>query len=209
MNNESFYKCVSCGSDDLYRDNDALLCNECSTRYPVIDDIPIFVPNPEIALSVYVANLDSAKQCLQDIKNSAEIAIAKKKSLSETKRIEEIISGTTGNIQLLEQQFSYISNHLKDKDSEIDFLSWASVQTGLSFHDMLIYFYQDWFGTGEFRKVENFFCKSVETYFTDRESVAVLGAAACGLLHSMSRYFDDSYGVDLVLPALLAAKRFI
>lgn len=209
MNNKSIYKCVSCGSNDLYRDNDAFLCNECITRYPVIDDIPIFVPNPEAALSAYVANLDSAKQRLQDIKNIAENAITKKKSPSEIKRIEQIISGTTWNIQLLNQQSISIANHLKDKDINVDFLSWASVQTGLSFHGMLIYFYQDWFGIEEFQKVENFFCETIEKYSADRDSVAVLGAAACGLLHGMSRYFDDSYGVDLVLPALLAAKRFI
>jgi SAM-dependent methyltransferase len=209
MNNKSVYKCVFCGNNDLYTKDDAFLCNECITRYQVIDDIPIFVPNSEAAISAYVANLGSEKQRLQNIKNIAENAITKKKQPSEIKRIQQIISGTTWNIQLLNQQSISIANHLKDQGTNVDFLSWASVQTGLSFHGMLIYFYQDWFGIEEFRKVEKFFCEAVEKYSADRDSVAVLGAAACGLLHSMSHYFDDSYGVDLVLPALLAAKRFI
>jgi len=209
MTDQVFYKCVSCGSYDLHRHHAEFLCNECSTRYPVIDDIPIFVTNPDKAPSVYVANLNSEIRWLQDLKNIAEIAITKSKSSSEAKRIEQIISGTTWNIRLLEEQSISIANNLNDKDIDIDFLDWASVQSGLSFHRMLIYFYHDWSGTEEFKNVENFFCEAIEKYATSRESVAVLGAGACGLLSTVSRYFHDSYGIDLVLPALLAAKRLI
>ncbi len=209
MSNNSLYKCVSCDSNDLHSDHTVFLCKNCGSRYPLIDHIPIFVPNPEAALSAYAVDLDGTKQRLRDINNIAEGALTKKKSPSEIRRIEQILSGTTSNIRFLDQQFSEILNCLRDKDIEGHLLSWASVQTGLSFHDMLIYFYQDWFGNKEFQKVTSFFCEAVENYSPDRHSLAVLGAGACGLVYGMSRYFHNSYGVDLGLPALLAAKRLI
>lgn len=97
MTDQVFYKCVSCGSYDLHRHHAEFVCNECGTWYPIIDDIPIFVINPDKAPSVYLANLDSEIDQLQDLKNIAEIAITKSKSLSKEKRIEQIISGTTWN----------------------------------------------------------------------------------------------------------------
>lgn len=209
MNNGQILKCVYCGGNDLQAVGDNFVCHHCNAQYPLIEDIPIILPEPKAALSGYLVDMDNTKKRMCHMIEVLEKFKSCEGIPSAIRRVEELVQGMSCNLRLVERQFSPIVKYSEDKKLDSDFLGWASVQTGLSFHGMLKYFYQDWFGIPEFSQINSTFGQAVEGYCSDRDSIAVLGAAACGLLYGMSSYFKKSYGVDLVLPTLLAAKRLI
>ncbi|WP_031431299.1 class I SAM-dependent methyltransferase [Methylomicrobium agile] len=124
-------------------------------------------------------------------------------------RTDMMKQGMAVNIRVLERTCKAITDFLAEQPRKDNALAWSSVKSGFTCHDMLPYFYQDWFGTPEFAKVENLFSKTITEHCKDWESVAVLGSGACGLLYSVADDFQVSYGVDLSLSTLLVAKQFI
>ena len=128
---------------------------------------------------------------------------------SMRRRADRLLGGMAHDMGVMQAAVAPIREAARGEAVEDDFIAWASIQTGLSLHDMFIYFYQDWAPAVEFERVKRWFRDAVEQHCPRRASVAVLGAGACGLAHALAAQFRQSYAVDLSLPTLLLAKRFI
>ncbi|MGQ0592975.1 MAG: class I SAM-dependent methyltransferase [Gammaproteobacteria bacterium] len=126
-----------------------------------------------------------------------------------SERAERMVEAMSQNAALMEEHCRPIINCLGNEEAADDLIAWVATRSGYSYGEILSYFYQDWYGTREFDAVRNLFEPAVGEYCTDRGSLAVLGAGACGLLYALAKYFHSSFGVDLSLPGLLTAKHLI
>ncbi len=153
--------------------------------------------------------MEGAKAGLTEMADNLDNLQKQLEASEFSSRIKNTLKAVQTNLNVLQEPYLPIIEFLKKQPTNDNFLAWSIVKTGTTFLDMLPYFYQDWSGTSDFEKVKNRVCRSILENATDRESVAVLGAGACGLLYSVADFFEISYGIDLSLPTLLAAKSFI
>lgn len=204
------YQCIACQEPLIDQSPSVRICSHCGNNYPVINDISVFVlPDSISSLQGFIMEMEEIKSSFANISNRLEDYEHHSDGDIFAGRIEMMKQGMAANSQVLDRTCKPISGFLADRPRKDNALAWSSVKSGFTFHDMLPYFYQDWFGTPEFAKVKSLFGKTVAEHCKDWESVAVLGAGACGLLYSVADDFQVSYGVDLSLPTLLAAKQFI
>ncbi|MEQ1559091.1 MAG: methyltransferase domain-containing protein [Methyloglobulus sp.] len=186
-----------------------LICSACGNNYPILDGIPLFIPEAKSSLQGYMMEMEGAKAGLTEMADNLD-NLQKQFDASEfSNRIIKTLKAVQTNLNVLQESYLPIIKFLQKQPTNDNFLAWSMVKTGTTFLDMLPYFYQDWSGISDFEKVKNRVCKTITENAINRESVAVLGAGACGLLHSVAEFFEISYGVDLSLPTLLAAKVFI
>ncbi|XXT19024.1 class I SAM-dependent methyltransferase [Sorangium sp. So ce429] len=169
----------------------------------------MFLPRPDVALRAYLGSLQSTEAQLE--KSRATLIAAKERfeRARSLPRLERMLAGMQHNMAVMKDICGPIHAHLKGRDVADDFLGWASIQTGLSPHDMFIYFYHDWYGVPAFERVKALFRTAVAEHCKDREQVAVLGAGGCGLAHALADQFERSIAIDLSLPGLLMASRFL
>ncbi len=208
MDYPDIYRCVVCYNELDAAYSDIVTCEQCHGIYPVLDDISLFVPQPAPLLWAYIQEVKDTHNRVERITNLLT-EYSSKKANKLTDRAHQMIQGLSSNLDLMEQYCRPISSYLRNRQPQNDFLAWVSGQMGFPYDYMLPYFYQDWFGTPDFEEVKMLFCDAMRQHCPDGETVAVLGAGACGLLYAMSKHFRTSFGVDLSLPLLLTAKRLI
>jgi SAM-dependent methyltransferase len=203
------FQCITCHGELIEESPCLRICSHCGNNYPIIDGIDIFIIDAVSSLQGYIMEMNEANSALIETINSLS-ALEKNKGANDfSERSEVSKRGMLGNIKVQKEAYQPITAFMQNQPGDDNVLAWSSVKTGTTYHDMLPYFYQDWFGTPDFGKLKTLICAAITEHCTDRRAVAVLGAGACGLLHSVADYFQVSYGVDLSLPTLLAAKTFI
>ncbi len=204
------YQCIACRGDLIDESPSTKICSHCGNIYPLINEISVFLlPDVFSSLQGFIIEMEETKSSFAKINDNLEDFERYSEPGILANRIGMIKKGMASNLDVLEKSCQPIMDFLQNCSGQDNTLAWGSVRSGFSFHDMLPYFYQDWFGTHDFADVKNLFGKTITEHCKDRESVAVLGAGACGLLHSIADNFQVSYGVDLSLPTLLTAKQFI
>jgi SAM-dependent methyltransferase len=175
--------------------------------FPEIGGIRLFVPRPQAALQAFLTDLSAVEERFASAAARLEQA-APGLPNSLRRRAERMQAGMAHDVAVMKRACEPIDAAVAGQPPREDFIAWASVQTGLSLHDMFIYFYQDWTPTEQFERVKATFRHAVSEHCRERASVAVLGAGACGLVHALAHDFQHTYAVDLSLPTLLLAKRF-
>lgn len=200
-------RCVQC-QGALDRSTATLASCACGATYPVVDGIPIVMPRANATLHAYMTGLVDLEQDLGDTAARMQAALPGLSPALAT-RARAVIGAIEHDLGLMRGVYAPIEARAVDVPIEDDFIAWASIQTGLSLHDMFIYFYQDWYGTADFRQVKACCEAALVEHARDRASVAVLGAGACGLAHACGASFAETYAVDLSLPTLLLAQRFM
>jgi SAM-dependent methyltransferase len=181
---------------------------ERAVELPEVEGVRIFLPRTGAAYRAFLTGVEAVEQTFRS--QSAELIGARATlPTSLRRRAERQLAGMASDLALMHETCEPIRRAARDLPAEDDFIAWASVQTGLSLHDMFIYFYQDWRPSQEFGKVTHWFREVLDQHARDRRSVAVLGAGACGLAHSLASQFTHAHAVDLSLPTLLIARRLI
>lgn len=204
------YQCILCHGDLDDSSPSIVMCSDCGISYPIINDINVFLlPDPFSSLKGFVMEVDEIRQSFKKIIRSLDNFEQYSGVSQLSDRIAMTKKGLSGNISFLEESSLPIINFLQNIPSHDDTLAWSSVKSGFTFHDMLPYFYQDWSGMPDLSEVKALFNRTIARHCIDRDSVAVLGAGACGLLYGVAESFLVSYAVDLSLPTLLTAKKFI
>lgn len=203
------YQCISCQEELNYRSVDSFLCSNCGNNYPILDEIALFIPKAKSSLQGYMMEMEDAKSGLTEMADNLDNLQKQFETSEFCNRIINTLNAVQTNLNVLQEPYLPIIKFVQNQPENDDLLAWSMIKTGTTFLDMLPYFYQDWSGTSDFEKIKNRVCKTITENAIDRESVAVLGAGACGLLHGVADFFEISYGVDLSLPTLLAAKVFI
>lgn len=204
------YQCIACQGTLINKSTSIRICSDCGNSYPLIDEISVFLlPDSLSSLQGFIMEMEEIKSSFANISHRLEEHEQHSDDDMFANRIEMMKQGMAANSQVLDRTCKSISSFLVDRPRKDNTLAWSSIKSGFTFHDMLPYFYQDWFGTPEFAKVKSLFSKTVAEHCKDWESVAVLGAGACGLLYSVADDFQVSYGVDLSLPTFITAKNFI
>lgn len=201
------FKCVMCNGDLQDNGLNSFICDTCSRQYPIINDIPILIARHSPALLSIGRYMEGQSTQLNKLK--ASLSKLNRANHSDVE-VARMLEGMQGNLYLMEQNCKSISNYLNNEKFKFGDIDWFfSVDPGRSFHYMLRYFYQDWYGTAQFNQVRNIFTNAISTYCDDKESVVVLGCGACGLLYYLSNNFSVSYGVDLAIPTLMTAQQLL
>lgn len=92
--------------------------------------------------------------------------------------------------------------HISSRGSDFLFANGAA----WSLERMLRYFAQDWTSSPDFASVSGLITSTIRSHAADRESIAILGAGACGTARAVVDMFDATCGVDLGLATLLLAR---
>lgn len=203
------YICITCQGELKSRSVDSFICSNCGNSYPILNGVVLFIPKSTTSLQGYVKEMEEAKAELTGIADNLGNLQKQFETSEFSSRIIKTQKAVQTNLNILQEPYLPIIKFVQNQPEHDDLLAWSMVKTGTTFLDMLPYFYQDWSGTSDFEKVKSRIYRSIMENATDRESVAVLGAGACGLLYSVADFFEISYGIDLSLPTLLAAKSFI
>ncbi|MFZ2452638.1 MAG: methyltransferase domain-containing protein [Methylovulum miyakonense] len=206
MDSLPLYQCIVCANELTVTPVGQWACPHCGRYYPSIEGIGVFIPGAAVSIQGYVQEMAEAKAGLAQMADNLRAFQAQFPESELSERIGTTLKGIGKNSGVLERPYQPIIEFLQDHPVQADLLAWSMIKTGTTFHDMLPYFYQDWSGTPDFEKVAAQLGKTVHDHCDDRQAVAVLGAGACGLLHSVAKHFVVAYGVDLSLPTLLAAK---
>jgi SAM-dependent methyltransferase/uncharacterized protein YbaR (Trm112 family) len=202
------YHCILCASDLTSTPDHALSCQHCGQHYPAINGIRVFIPDAAASLQGYLQEQAEAEQALTAMADKLTTQQATADS-EFSARISALLTAITTNRQVLATPYQAIRAFLQANPQTPDLLAWSMIKTGTTLLDMLPYFYQDWADTADFAKVAGRIAATLNEHHPDKAAVAVLGAGACGLLHSIAPHFDHAYGVDLSLPTLLAAQTFM
>lgn len=210
MNLEQWvYRCVNCYQNTVETKVNELFCKQCESTYPIIDGIPVLVRRAHQFVIAQARELSRTREKLsQRQKDFYDVSASDEHAVSG--RAAKAAAAISENIALMDKQCRAIWEYAnKYEHSKEDSIAWATAQAGYSFDRLLPYFYQDWYGTKQFSQVTRDIQPVIEAFCDDRESLAVLGAGACGLLQTLSCNFEKSFGVDLALPSLFMAKHLI
>jgi len=210
MNHEQrIYRCVSCYQDTVELDKNALLCKQCNLIYPILDGIPILTRHAQQFVIAQAEGLSRVRKTMEHLQEDLVKLSASEEAHVVFERVIRMANGMATNIALMDKQCSAILEYANNENHKSDTLAWATAYSGYPFGELLPYFYQDWYGTKPFSEVLQNIQPAINAFCDDRGSLVVFGAAACGLLHTLSRDFEKSVGVDLALPGLMMAKHLI
>lgn len=208
---DSVYRCVLC-EGALY-DDSALnqKCLDCGAGYPEIAGIKILTLSPQSLLLSHAQQVADRSLELQKRNDWLTRIEAEPLSGESRFRLRKDYESKWSNQELVKDFFAPVSEYLARRQSQIGFLELlTSYHTGWSFKMMLPWLYKDWCGTEEARFVTELLTNAVLDHTRDeRDSIAVLGCGACGMLYHLSEFFTNSYGLDLSLLTLLFAKRLL
>jgi len=207
----NIYRCIFCGGDMEVDGQFHYYCKGCGKTMPVIDGIGVFLRKPLHSLWAYAEELRDCETKVDKAGRTLNEYLGTRGEAGELKhRAESAMRGMTGNVNLMKEHCRPIFSYLGDRPPEEFTLSdWASIKTGFSSHEMLPYFYQDWFGTADFASVKKLVGAAVAEHCPDKRRVAVLGCGAGGLSYALSEDFGHTIGVDLSLPTLLLARHLV
>lgn len=207
INLQQNYRCVYCSQNTVVMTGNQILCKECRSSFPVIDEIPILAKHPYQVAAVQAEGLRDVRKRLLDLRGVYQHnkSIERQITFQGTKKIIDAISA---NIGLIDEHCAPILKFVEKQHLTFGIADWAAVQGGWGIDELLPYFYQDWYGTKQFSIVCQHF-ESAMHLCEDRGALVVLGAGACGLAHHLSRYFEQSTAVDIAMPALMLAKHLM
>lgn len=203
------YRCVSCDQDTIVIKDNSFDCTDCNLSYPVIDGIPVFTRRASQFVVAQAEELSSVRGKLKQLQETFSQQSVTEKAPIISARALKMATGLSLNIALLDKQCEAIWTYANNASAGNDTIALATTQSGYSFDELLPYFYQDWFGTKPFADVVQNILPAVNDFCDERDSVAVFGAGACGLVYVLSEHYQKSIGVDLALPGLIMAKRLI
>lgn len=202
---EQNYKCVMCNGWLQLGESDTLICGTCGRRYPIINGVAILIARHKPALFSIGRYIGLQHTQFNDLKAS----LSKVDGINHSDiQIDNMLQGMQGNLQLMERHCKPILDHLRNQKYEPGNIDWFfAMDSGRSYHYMLRYLYQDWYGEKYFIQVKNLIMDAVSAYCDDNESVSVLGCGAGGLLYHLANRFSVSYGLDLAIPTLMTARQ--
>jgi len=201
------YKCVMCNGYLQLKEQHTLICGTCSRQYPIINGIAVLIARHNPALLSIGRYIESQQTQFDSLKSS----LSKLGHINHSNiQVDKMLQGMQGNLHLMQQNCKPVLDYLRSQQIELGNIDWFfSMDPGRSYHYMLRYFYQDWYGGKDFSQVKNLVIEAVSTYCDDNESVAVLGCGACGLLYHLAERFSVSYGLDLAIPTLMTAQQLL
>jgi SAM-dependent methyltransferase len=208
---ESIYRCVLC--EGVLREDGPLnqRCSNCRAGYPEIAGIKMMVLDPQALLLSHAQQI--ADRSLELRKRQDWLARIEQEPVSDESlfRLKQDYESKLANHELAKEFFVPVSDYLARHQSQKSFLSLlTSYHTGWSFSLMMPWLYKDWGDTEEARFVTKLLSDAILDHTRgERESIAVLGCGACGMLYNLSEFFTNSYGLDLSLLTLLFAKQLL
>jgi SAM-dependent methyltransferase len=207
-----FYACVVCRGSVQRSPSGTLTCTVCARAYPPVGGIQLFVTDPTRALGLRLRALAEERRGLTASKARLTDAALAGRSREARSLAERGLDGQFANLELVERTMApaseFLSTHPRrpSRFAEIspgDDGSWTSLK-------MLPYFFRDWSGTREFSLLAGLFGAAVDEYCVNRrQSVAVLGCGACGLVYEMAEFFPTVFGLDSAVDAMLLAKSLL
>jgi SAM-dependent methyltransferase len=205
------YRCPLCWSELDYIVLPGLKCRPCSKVYPIIENIPVITSSPTVLLKWHAQMLCRLRTGAENRRHRLARAPVTACSSGWRDRAQSILRGMESNLSLIESLMAPLDIHYRDADSvQPDPVDWILCQaTGWGLDQMLPYFHQDWADTPALAFVKSLVTDSLCRYGAERDSVAVLGAGACGLLGAIGPSFERAYGTDLSISTLLLAQMLL
>jgi len=201
------FECAMCKGSLYHNKVESYVCDTCGREYPIINNIPILIARYEPALNSIEREIKDELNKIHKLKALLSKFDNDKHNKSET---DKLLTGMERNLQLMSRHCEPILDFLANKNFNFCSIDWFfSKNPGRSYHYMMSYFYQDWYGTKQFIKVKDQVIQALETYSDDTETIAVLGCGACGLLYHLSNNFSNLYGIDLSIPTLMTAQQLL
>lgn len=201
------FKCVMCNGSLHLDEVTRYVCDTCGREYPIINNIPILIARYKPALLSIERYIEDELTKFNDLQ-----ALLSKLDNANHRDIDihRMLTGMERNLRLMKRHCKPISDFLAGQKLHLSNIDWFFANDpGRSFHYMLRYFYQDWYGTRQFTQVKKLVTQTIATHCDDTESIVVLGCGACGLLYHLANSFSESYGVDLAIPTLMTAQQFL
>lgn len=201
------YQCVMCNGELSRHDDSVYICKSCNRTYPVIDGITIIIPKFQsamISVDRYL-RLQSAKYSkLQELPYTLE------KQYISRNEIDRILHAIQANLNLVAKHCEPINDYLQTQKMEPGLLDWFYfMHPTMPYDYMLRYFYQDWYGTENFKQVKELVINGVLQHCNDKKTAVVLGSAACGILYELSKHFDVSHGFDVDIATMMTASEML
>jgi SAM-dependent methyltransferase len=202
------YGCIACGTSIPVSDSNHLHCSRCSQLYPVVSGIPILTHRPYALLRAYEQALRTADSRIQDLETERKgDQVPAPQQDYYLERVARALTGMRSNLSLIRTYMKPAATHLARASTKPSFIdAMSTCGAGWPADTMMGYFYVDWGTTRAFETVKSVMVATVRGHRADAESVAVLGAGACGLLNALAPEFDNAYGIDLSVPILLVAR---
>ncbi|MGB8509400.1 MAG: methyltransferase domain-containing protein [Pyrinomonadaceae bacterium] len=205
----SFYHCVRCNGGLERQEQDGLRCNVCRAFYPSIEGVEVFVSNPDPLLRNHVEFLPEKRKEIEAQRVKVRDAYDEELHAPESLAVmERDFEGQLANLELIEQVMESATQYVNGRSQPKSFFD-DLAGGGWPALEMLPYFYRDWGGTKEAEELNRLFTGDIERFCRERESVAVLGCGACGLVYQVAELFPVTFGVELAIDTLLLAKRLL
>lgn len=205
----SYYRCVRCHSALEGSEHDGLRCDVCGTSYPSVGGVKVFVPNPDQLLRGHAELLPEKRREIEEQRVKLRAAHDEELHGPESLAVlEEGFEGQLANLELLERVMEPVAQYLDGRSQPKSFFD-DLTGGGWPALEMLPSFYRDWGGTKEAEGLNRLFTDAIERFCPQRESVAVLGCGACGLVYKVAELFPVTFGVELAVDTLLLAKRLL
>lgn len=202
------YQCVRCNSG-LEQEQTGLTCATCGIFYPTINGVKVLVSDPDQLLRKHVEWVAERRKDLESLKAKAtsgfDEALYEPESLA---LVEQSYNGLLANLNVVEKQLEPVKQYLAKRNQpvrifgELEGIGWPATE-------MTEYFYRDWSGNPPGKALDGLFTYAVDQFCAEKESVAVLGSGAGGLLPKLRKVFPLTYGVDLAVDTLLLSKRLL
>jgi len=193
--------CVLCGGSlRLAAAGD--ICSSCSTEYPEVGGVGVFVPPAAAFLGATERRLGADRAALE-VDLGAEPA-----PTAVAARAESALAARKQNLDLIEEHCAPVLRHLQGRPAARTLTEAIAAQRGGG-QDGWSYFYTDWAATPAFLDVVDLFCRAALRHCQERRSAVVLGSAAGGLVARLSPLFEETLGVDLSMPMLLVSKALL
>ncbi|WP_438025463.1 methyltransferase domain-containing protein [Sorangium sp. So ce233] len=202
------YVCID-SHQPLKRTRDDLLrCERSGREYPVVSGIPIIVDDPSLLLRASHRSWNQIRSSVETKRAELEALLPGGLSERLQRRVARETDARRENLSVISRYMTPLERAAGESVNApagaADFLS--AHGSGWSLDWMLRYFAQDWTSSPDFAAVSDLITSMIERHAPDRESVAILGAGACGTARAVVELFDATCGVDLSLPTLLLAR---
>lgn len=198
------YCCIHCMAALWENGRAELGCHDCGRCFPVVHGIPILTLRPREMLMVHLQEFRQAQAALE----RKRVLLSAPAKYNSAARIERMLNALTQNLGLIDTYVKPIEEYLNSNGQHPpSLIDWALAQNiGSVPQIMLPFFYQDWARTRDMEDAESLVTDALLQYRPDDETVAVLGAGACGMTYASAKHFGVAYGLDLSLPTLLMAQ---
>ena len=194
------YACVACGTPLLSTKHSQLKCPSCHAEQPIIHQIPILVSRPDALLKFHADNLNTLEHQAADLERYL--------AAHPSARAHRALLGMRANLRLTSDYMEPVLDYLSAAGSATPHLNdWISSRNaGWAPQEMLPYFVQDWLPSRDFRRISALIVDALVTYRPDAETLAVLGAGACGLVNECAPQFNEVHAIEMSVPTMFIAQ---